>query len=168
MIPLLFALACHPAGEPTATPVAAPEVPPLAAPEVTFAPTAVQSEMIRRLSMRDGAPPCAEVEAGSTDVVADLQAIVRNVASPPAVPMRAAECLIAEGDAGEAEFTRWMTGPDTKGLAMLLADRVDSLPVPLAERVVASGLAGPHADVVRTRVLTSARPELRGLAGGAP
>ncbi len=158
MIGLLFALACHPAVE--AEPVAA-------AVGEAFVPTDVQADMIRRLSMRDGAQPCAEVEAGSVDAASDLQVIVQRVELPPVVPMRAAECLIAKGDVAEGELIRWMSGEDTRGLAMLLADRIDTLQAPLAQRVVASGLAGPHAEVVRARVLKSAAPELRALAGGS-
>ena len=179
MIGLWFALACGVSGsppEPTLTPTeasspAAPLTPtaaPETAPAVAFTPTDAQSEMIRRLSMRDGAPPCADVEAGSPDAVADLSAIVQNVELPPTVPMRAAECLIAKGDAAEVELSRWMTGSKTKGLAMLLSDRIDALPVPLATRVVAAGLGGPHAEEVRARVAKSTHAELQSLAGPTP
>jgi hypothetical protein len=183
MIALLFALACHPAGEPQPSVAPAEATPSSAspssattsdaaavdlAPASAFTPTEVQAEMVRRLSLRDGSPPCSDVEAGSADPLQDLQAIVQHVELPPFVPMRAAECVIAKGDAAEGELTRWMTGADTKGLALLLSDRIDALPAPLATRVVTSGLGGPHADEVRARVVKSTLPEVRTLVGGAP
>lgn len=176
MIGLWFALACSVSGAPPEPAITPTEANPPAAPESSatpsvppdFAPSDVQAEMIHRLSLRDGAPPCADVEAGSVDAVADLTAIVRHVELPPFVPMRAAECLIAKGDAAEVELTRWMSASDTKGLAMLLSDRIDGLSVPLASRVVTTGLGGPHADEVRARVVKSGHAELRGLAGATP
>lgn len=163
----LLMFSCRAPAEPVSAPVpvAAPSeaTSPAAAP--AFAPSASQSEMIRRLSARDQGPTCAEVEALSTAPVADLREIVAKVSLPPAVPMRAAECLIV-GHAAEAEadITAWMSGPDTKGLALLVAGQLPSVDRTVGKRFAAAGLAGPHAESVRKRLEASPDAEVQAWA----
>lgn len=152
--------------------------PPEAAPVAAEVPAAVPAEapvgdardrMVRALSSRDAGPTCAELDAMSSDPVADLTAIVETVAMPPAVPMRAANCLVVgHAAAAEATLLGWVVDPDTKGLALLVADRIDAMPPEIALRVAERALSGPHAATVRASLAAAKTPGIPALVGGQP
>lgn len=150
-MPLLFALACHKTPDPVESPV-----PP--APDAS----ASRDAMVRALSSRDGAPPCEAVEALSSEPVTDLVWIVEHVGMPPAAPMIAATCLLDRHPAeAAAPFEGWLATDGHGGLAELVVQRLDALPLEVAVRLASVGLRGPYDDVVRPAVAASARPELR-------
>lgn len=156
MVLLIWALACHKQPE---VPVPPPAPMPAPAPVETG-----RDALIRALSMRDGEPSCAVVEALVPEPVPALIEIVETVTLPPMVPMRAANCLlVGHAEASADALDRWMTSESTRGLAMLVLQRFDSLPAPVAARLAASGLAGPHAADVRPVVEASVMPEVRAL-----
>lgn len=154
----VLAIGCHKTPDP-----AVPPAPPSPAP----APVeASRDAMVRALSARDGAPPCAQVEALSADPVGDLVWIVENVGMPPTAPMTAAACLLdRHAEAGAAAFEGWLSTDGHAGLAALVVQRLEVLPVGVATRFAASGLRGPYVDVVRPAVEASARPEVRAELG---
>lgn len=132
-----------------------------------WTPTENQAAMLRLLSLRDGPPPCADVEALSTDAVADLTAIVDHATMPPSAPMAAAACLVTgHAEAAEPAITAWMTDPQTKGLALLAARHLDAMPRPVATRIAGVALAGPYAADVRKRILEASDPEIKALGEG--
>lgn len=150
------------------------EAPPPPPPPARTAPAAPVGEgsgfeaVVRALSMRDGAPPCEQVEALSSDPVADLLRVVDTVAMPPTAGMFAAGCLLDRHAQEVAEpVEAWMGEAGNAGLARLVLQRLDALPAATAVRWVQVGLQGPHAAEVRTAVEASARPELRALLGAS-
>jgi hypothetical protein len=135
----------------------------MAAAPVTGTPA--QEGMVRALSARDAAPPCAEVEKLSPTPVADLRWLVHNVSNPPWVGIRAAECLIT-GHAAEvpADLESWVTAPELLGLGLLVFAHVDKLPPAQALHLAQLGLTGPNPRLVKLRLAKSTRPEIQALA----
>jgi len=124
--------------------------------------TPAQTAMHRALSLRDGSPPCADVEGLSKTPVADLKFLVANATAPPWVGMRAAECLIA-GHPTEitAELDTWVTDPELAGLGILTLNRIDALPIEIATHVAALALEkGPERIGARKRLEKAERPEI--------
>jgi hypothetical protein len=160
---LLSLLGCH-HEESTAL----PEKPPVDAP-VPFQPTAEESAMITRLSNKDGAPSCTEVEALAAAPTPALQRIVEGVSRPPTVAMRAADCLII---GHSAEITpvleAWVVDPSRRGLALLVLDRLDKLPPDVALILAKDAMGGPLQDLAVPRISRSTNPDVKALAGGAP
>lgn len=138
----------------------APEV--LAAPAPTWTATDSQAAMIRAFSLRDGSPPCAEVEALSTDALNDLRAIVAHVSLPPSAPMGAARCLIDHGAEAEPDMTAWLADPHAKGLALLATDAIPRLEPALGGRLKQAGLAGPHAEAIQKRLDKQSAKDISG------
>ena len=157
----LVVLGCHKTPDPVS-----PPVPP--SPEPAPA-EASRDAMVRALSARDGAPPCAEVEALSADPVGDLVWIVENVGMPPTAPMSAAACLLdRHAEAGAEAFEGWLSTDGHAGLASLVVQRFELLPSPVAVRFASVGLRGPYAESIRPAVAASMRPEVRAELGVDP
>jgi hypothetical protein len=129
-------------------------------------PVTSQEAMLRMLSVRDPEPRCADVEAVSATPVPDLLAMT-EIELPPAVSIRAAGCLV-DGHAAEirAELVRWVTTPETRGLAILALDGLDRMPHDVAIEVATAALAGPLAADAKKRIARSADPEIQALGGG--
>ena len=121
--------------------------------------------MHRALSHRDGAPPCAEIEALSEAPVDDLKYVVNHISAPPWAGMRAAQCLIERHPAAiEAELDLWVTDPGRVGLGILVLNRLDDLPVDTAVRVASLALEkGSERMGAEKRVAAAARPEVHTL-----
>lgn len=150
----LLACACH------KQPDAAPAPAPAPSPEPVDEVTAVH----RALSTRDAGPSCAEVEAMTTDPVATLTTIVQTVELPPQAPMRAATCLVdGHAEAASDVLVGWMGAEETRGLALLVVQRLEDLPLGVAVQVAEAGLGGPVHDEVVAALHASERPELRTL-----
>jgi len=132
---------------------------------LAWTPTEAESAMIRAFSARDGAPPCAEVEAGVPDPAQSLEAIVDHVAMPPWAGMHAAACLIERHSSDRrATLLAWSTDPARKGLARLVFNRLHMLQTDDAEIVLRGALAGPLADDARAALVRSPDPSLRARA----
>ena len=157
---LLLGLAC--AHREAAAPVQA------AAPAEAAAPLAARPSVqaiYRALSVRDPAPDCVTVEALSDQPVPDLLQIVDHASQPPWAGMRAANCLIqGHGAEIQAQLSDWVRRDDTRGLAILVLDQLDTLPEDLALDLARQALAGPWAADARPRLDTSSRPALHALA----
>ena len=166
---LLFVVACHKTPEPVPEVAVAPRPAPAPAPivEAAIAPSAPAStgSLLAALSSRDDVS-CSAVEALVADPVPALVEVVATVKMPPAAPMRAAGCLI-EGHAHQVPdvIEGWMKGADTKGLALLVAGRLDSLDPELAARFASAGMAGPWATDVQPALEKSALAEVRAVVG---
>jgi hypothetical protein len=162
-----LSLACHKGVETEGEP---PPIEPVPAPTPEISSTSSAegdlSVLVKALSQRDGAPDCAKVEAlVATPVLAMLQ-VVETVHMPPMAPMRAASCLMDGHAADPAVATAvisWMSKPETLGLALLVAERIDALPAELARQAATQGLAGPHAAKLRERLVQSQNPEIKAL-----
>ena len=123
--------------------------------------TAAQQQMSKALSVRHDPPSCHELEKLSPAPLQDLLVLVNEVQRPSWVGMRAAGCVVnRHGAEAEAELVRWVTSPNTLGLARLVANSIDALPPEVAAKVAAAGLAGIHAEDQRTRLQAS---ELEGV-----
>ncbi|MEQ1570177.1 MAG: hypothetical protein ABMA64_31375 [Myxococcota bacterium] len=158
---------CHKAGpEPEVAPEPSEAPAPVDAAEPVAAEVPASRELLyKAFAVRDGEPVCAEVEALVAEPVPALLDLVRHVSMPPTVPMRAAGCLV-ERHAAEVpdELEAWVTTDATRGLALLVADRVDLLPTDVAVRVTAAAMAGPHAAELGPRLAASGRAEVRDAA----
>ena len=138
----------------------------MAAEPVAWAPTAAEAALVQALSLRDGSPPCRELEALVPAPVASLQAVVHHVTMPPWVGMRAASCLIT----GHATETRpalelWVTDPELRGLGILVLGSLDTMPVELATDLATRAIQrGADPADARRRVARSTRPEIAALA----
>ncbi|MEQ1504615.1 MAG: hypothetical protein ABMB14_20415 [Myxococcota bacterium] len=162
--------ACHKATElpaeppPVPIPAALIEGAPAAA---TATPGAVDDgALLRLLSQRDGPPDCAAVEATVPEPVPALLDVVAHVSMPPTAPMSAARCLVL-GHAVEVAdaIDGWMAGAETRGLAVLVAQNIDAVPLEPAIRFATTGAAGPHAEALTAPLAASARPEIRAVVG---
>lgn len=154
-------------------PVPIPEIAPIGmeAPAPTSDLTATddpRSAVVVALSQRDGEPDCATVEAGLAEPVEVLLDIVAEVRMPPMAPMRAAGCLIALHGADPAvadAIAAWVAGADTKGLALLVGQRLDALPAEVALRAAIAAEQGPWSDVFAPAAAACAHPDVRAVFG---
>jgi hypothetical protein len=116
-------------------------------------PPELNQKLVTALSVRHPAPNCAEAESLSMTPLADLLAVVDQVEMPPWAGMRAAHCIIdGHGVQAEAQLIQWMGKPETAGLAMMVADRLDRLPEGLSERLRKAGRSGQNAARLETRL----------------
>ncbi|MFT5685301.1 MAG: hypothetical protein ACI8RZ_006251 [Myxococcota bacterium] len=172
---LFLALGC--AGTPQAEPAtpAAPVAEAAASPSAAAtevapaasgpAPDAAAEAVYRALSIRDPAPSCESVEALTETPVETLLFVVDNAKQPPWAGMRAAECLISRhAVTAEASIKGWVTGPETKGLAILTFNQLDTMPLEVSLSVARAAMAGPEAESARPRIARSTVPEIKALA----
>lgn len=79
---------------------------------------------------RDGVS-CDALGEATPALRAELFELAQSDVMPPWVPMRAADCLIVRY-AADAELvpmiTPWLTDPERRGLALVVLDRLASLP----------------------------------------
>lgn len=134
-----------------------------------WSPTADELEVYQMLSMRDGTPDCATVEASVQDPVPVLVSVAEHATLPPAVGVRAAHCLTTR-HASEAKATllSWVVDPARRGFAILIADDLGAMPEDVALEVAKAGLAGPHATTLNRRVGRSSWPSVAALATVPP
>lgn len=122
--------------------------------------------VLRALSVRHGAPSCADVEALTPAPVETLLWVVEEVELPPWAPVRAAECLATRHAAAVRDhLERWVVAPETRGLGRLVIERLDAVPVDLARDLAVRALSeGPEPERARARIARLRTPELRALA----
>ena len=65
--------------------------------------------------------------------------------------------------AAEASITAWVSSSETKGLAILALNQLDTMPLEVALNVARAALAGPEADTARSRIERSAVAEIKAL-----
>lgn len=85
---------------------------------------------------------CASLGPATDALYESLVALARPDLTPSIVPMRAAQCLLAvypERPDLEGVILPWMRDPATYGFALLVAGKVDELPLALALEVTDSG-----------------------------
>lgn len=127
-------------------------------------PDAAAEAVYRALSVRDPAPSCEGVEALTETPLETLLFVVDNAQQPPWVGMRAAECLTSRhAEAAEASITAWVSSAETKGLAILALNQLDTMPLAVSLNVARAALAGPEADSARSRIERSTVAEIKAL-----
>lgn len=127
---------------------------------LAWTPTEAEQKLVAALSARDGAPPCAVVEALVPDPVVSLGRVVDNVKMPPWAPMHAATCLIERhAEAVEPDLERWVTEPGMRGLAKLVFNRLAIIESERAVRLARAGLNGPYATDASTAIRRDDLPE---------
>ena len=110
-----------------------------------------KKELIQRLSARDNQLTCASLS--SSQLQKDLTEIVDTVTRPPWVAMRAAACLTEiYPKQSQEDLARWISAPDKKGLAFLIAGKLSKLPDTSAIAIAKAGLNGPHARDIHIRI----------------
>ncbi|MCB9677053.1 MAG: hypothetical protein H6737_18190 [Alphaproteobacteria bacterium] len=128
-------------------------------------PTPKEEALVRALSVRDGAPDCAEVEALVDEPAHSLARVVENVQLPPWAPMYAASCLIERHAAEKPEvLASWVVGTETKGLAKLVFRRLHHLEPDQARSLVDRGRSGPWQRELDAALVASPDAGLRALA----
>ncbi len=109
------------------------------------APIEVDAAVVKALSAHDGVD-CEAVDGMVAEPQPQLLAIVQQVERPSNVPMRAAGCLIERHAASSADaFVEWVSTDNTRGLALLLFNRLADLPEDIRTEVEAAGRKGPYA-----------------------
>lgn len=113
-------------------------------------------QVYERSLVRDPAPSCAALTEGLRAPTAALLEVAERVEAPPSSGMRAATCLVVE-HASEIEpvMLRWVSERETMGYGLLVLDHLDSMEVPLAERLRDAALAGEFPDAARRRIARS-------------
>ena len=110
-----------------------------------------KQDLITRLSARDHQISCASLS--SPQLQKDLTEIVDTVERPPWVPMRAAACLTELfPQASKEDLIRWISAPNKKGLAFLIAGQLSKIPDDSAISIAKAGLSGPHSRDIRVRL----------------
>ena len=133
-----------------------------------WTPNPDEAAVTAALSGRDSTIDCAAVEALAKDPVATLISVTNHVEMPPWVGVRAAHCLTSRhAAAAEPTLTAWVTDPNTRGLAILVLDELNTLPEPLALRLATATLSGPHAADAQKRLPNSVHPSVRALVPAA-
>lgn len=118
-----------------------------------------QLALVRQMSHRDGAPPCSDLPNSEGLLHTDLLLIVKEVTQPPWVGMRAAGCVIELfPQESQTTFESWMRSEQTMGLAYLLTAKISTLPESVALDIGRIGLAGPHAEGVKSRLQSQNGP----------
>jgi hypothetical protein len=121
--------------------------------------------MVHAWSIKDPAPACEQVEALAPDPVTVMRRIVGEVAYPPWVAIRAADCLVTRHGAQiESDMTSWMADPHRKGLGLVALDHLDEMEPALAARVASAAMAGPYRDAASVRIARSRVESVRALA----
>lgn len=121
---------------------------------------ALAADLHLALSVRDF-EGCASLGAADDTLYTALVAETDPAIVPSTVPMRAAGCLIElypQKPELATLLQTWIVDPERQGFAMLVAGRIDLLPVETAVKLAEAAKAGP--ERVRTRLLTSTRPEV--------
>lgn len=130
---------------------------------------AATSATYARLRVRDGVS-CASLGEATPALRDDLLALAAPGVEPPAVPIRAAQCLVAlfPTDPAFADAaTAWMKDPERAGLALVVAGGVDALPEPTAVRLAEASRTMPDEAArgrIARRLARSARPAVRAAA----
>lgn len=117
--------------------------------------------VVKALSSRHPAP-CEQIEALTPTPVDTLQHVVATVELPPWAPMRAADCLVRRHAAEvQPSLEAWVTDPAVAGLGRMVLADLDAMPVEVAVPVARTALGGHLAELARSRIAASARPEVR-------
>jgi len=136
----------------------------LLAPARAADPTPEQQVLYTELKVRDAPKSCALLSAGCADPVADFLFVVEHAEQPPWAGMRAASCLLElHAEAAAPHIGLWLQDPQAKGLALLTLQKLDDMPLTVADGLARAALGGPHADEARTRLAAASRDELRAL-----
>jgi len=141
--------------------IAVAEDPDTTAPDEAAEPQGTRP-VYRALSRRDGGLSCDEIEALTETPVTTLMYIVDNAKQPPWAPMRAAECLTLNHHAElQPHLQRWLTQPETTGLAIMVVNHLDDLPLETAQRLATISLEGPLAEELKTRINRLKRDQIK-------
>lgn len=111
------------------------------------APLSPEAQSLFELLRLRDAPGCANLGAAG-EAQRDALLALTATESPPYVPLRAADCLVAAYAAdpvAQGAMRGWMTDPEAAGLAMLVVTRLDALPEPLAVELARAALTTPDA-----------------------
>ncbi len=128
-------------------------------------PTATQQTLYDALVKRHDPPTCDQLDSLSTDIVSDLAWLVDHATQPAWVGLRAAQCLLlAHPVESQAVYQRWLSTDGHRGLAILMTQKADQLPLEVATTLTRTALEGPERLEVQRRLADSDTPELRALA----
>jgi hypothetical protein len=112
-----------------------------------------QHPAYRMLSARAG----VSCDALPVATAAELAAFADPALQPPAVPMRAAHCLVQRfGAEAEAIVTPWLSDPNRAGQALVVAGALDAMPADAAARIASAALSGAD-EVGRARIARKLR-----------
>jgi len=106
----------------------------------------------RQLSQRDGSPSCTVLAEQHDNIQIKLQQLVSVDIKPSYVPMRAAGCLLELYPRDVETYREWMVAPENKGLAFLVINKMETMPVDVSVSLAQSGLEGTHAKGIRIRL----------------
>jgi hypothetical protein len=119
-------------------------------------------ELILQLSAHEPTE-CAKLTFIDEPLIA-LNRVVETVTHPPWASMRAANCMVDLYPLeAKVYFIEWMETSNTKGLAYLVAGRLDEFPIDTAMDIARVGLSGPHSAGIASRLLSLQSEDLRTL-----
>ncbi len=129
------------------------------------APTPSQDALYAALRVRHAPPDCSALTDLSESLVEDLVWLVDHATQPPWVGLRAAQCLLVEHPAAaQPSFEGWLSTEGHRGLAILVSQRIDEIPLPIATSLAVVALAGPEEETVHPRFARCGVPEIQDLA----
>ena len=105
-----------------------------------------QPDLYRQLSVRDGSPPCRELQQQHFDLQNKLKILVSDDVKPSSVPIRAASCLLELYPQDLETYHVWMEKKETLGLAKLTVLKFDVLPVDISASLAQKALEGENAS----------------------
>ena len=117
--------------------------------------------LIRQLSLRDGSPSCTKLAEEHTGLQEELQQLISADIRPSYVPMRAANCLLELYPTDLETYKLWMISPENRGLAFLVINKMESLPLEVSVPLAQAGLEGVHSKGVRIRLEGVGVPEIQ-------
>lgn len=122
--------------------------------------------LYRALRVRDGVS-CLSLGEPTPALRDGLMALTDPAVEPSAVPVRAAGCLVAlfpSDPTVDEAVVAWVSDPERRGLALVVAGNVDVLPADVAVRVAraAAAVDDPRwRDRFAKRLQTSANADVR-------
>lgn len=132
-------------------------------------PLSFAADLRLTLSARDYVG-CSALGAATDTLYTELVAATDPSILPGSVPVRAADCLLTlyptRAELG-AVLLPWMSDPERAGLAMVVAARIDELPLELASSLATEAMKLGDEKMrgrLQTRLQASSRPEIRLIA----
>jgi len=119
-----------------------------------------QPDLYRQLSVRDGSPPCRELQQQHFDLQSKLKILVSDDVKPSSVPIRAASCLLELYPEDLETYQAWIEKKETLGLAKLTVSKFEILPVDISASLAQKALEGENASKLLPKLQKILIPEV--------
>ncbi|MEL6347574.1 MAG: hypothetical protein AAFV53_30990 [Myxococcota bacterium] len=125
--------------------------------------------MYRALSAREMTTTCQQLAEMSAAPVSALVYIAENARRPAWAGIRAADCLSRHhAQDAQPQLTRWVGQEETRGLAIVVLNNLEQMPVAVSVPLAQAAMAGPMIEDARPRIQTAQVPQVRAIAEDVP